>query len=291
MKIAIAIATAGRREGLSETISYLRRQTRTADALYICPAGDTDLDESCLAGFPSPAHVVRGARGLPAQRNAILRQMADEDIVVFFDDDFLPEATFIAEVESLYANNPDVLLATGHVVADGIKNKGISLDEAVSIIDALPPLPALDVKPSYSIYGCNMAVRIDVARKAGIEFDEVLPLYGWWEDVDFSRRLAHLGHIVNCNRMRGVHQGTKKGRTPGKRLGYSQVINLIYLNRKGSIDSQMAFKQISRNLAANLGRSFWPEPWVDRRGRLVGNLMALRDAIGGRIDPQHILKL
>ena len=291
MKIAIAIATAGRREGLSETISYLRRQTRTADALYICPAGDTDLDESCLAGFPSPAHVVRGARGLPAQRNAILRQMADEDIVVFFDDDFLPEATFIAEVESLYANNPDVLLATGHVVADGIKNKGISLDEAVSIIDALPPLPALDVKPSYSIYGCNMAVRIDVARKAGIEFDEVLPLYGWWEDVDFSRRLAHLGRIVNCNRMRGVHQGTKKGRTPGKRLGYSQVINLIYLNRKGSIDSQMAFKQISRNLAANLGRSFWPEPWVDRRGRLVGNLMALRDAIGGRIDPQHILKL
>ncbi|HTN39859.1 MAG TPA: glycosyltransferase [Asticcacaulis sp.] len=291
MKIAIAIATAGRREGLSETISYLRRQTRTADALYICPAGDTDLDESCLAGFPSPAHVVRGARGLPAQRNAILRQMADEDIVVFFDDDFLPEATFIAEVESLYANNPDVLLATGHVVADGIKNKGISLDEAVSIIDALPPLPALDVKPSYSIYGCNMAVRIDVARKAGIEFDEVLPLYGWWEDVDFSRRLAHLGRIVNCNRMRGVHQGTKKGRTPGKRLGYSQVINLIYLNRKGSIDSQMAFKQISRNLAANLGRSFWPEPWVDRRGRLVGNLMALRDAIGGRVDPQHILKL
>ena len=291
MKIAIAIATAGRREGLSETISYLRRQTRTADALYICPAGDTDLDESCLEGFPSPAHVVRGARGLPAQRNAILRQMADEDIVVFFDDDFLPEASFIAEVESLYANNPDILLATGHVVADGIKNKGISLDEAVSIIDALPALPALDVKPSYSIYGCNMAVRIGVARQAGIEFDEVLPLYGWWEDVDFSRRLAHLGRIVNCNRMRGVHQGTKKGRTPGKRLGYSQVINLIYLNRKGSIDGKMAFKQISRNLAANMGRSLWPEPWVDRRGRLVGNLMALSDAIRGRVDPQHILKL
>ena len=291
MKIAIAIATAGRRDGVSETVAYLRRQTRPADALYICPAGEADLDEACLKDFPCPTHVVRGPRGLPAQRNAILRQMADEDIVIFFDDDFLPEATFMAELESLYTNNPDVLMATGDVVADGIKGKGISLDEAVSIIEALPPLPACELKPSYSAYGCNMAVRVDVARKAGIEFDETLPLYAWWEDVDFSRRMARLGRIVNCNRMRGVHQGSKKGRTPGKRMGYSQIVNLIYLNRKGSIESAMAYGQISRHIAMNLARSFWPEPWVDRRGRLVGNLMALGDAARGKVDPQQILKI
>lgn len=291
MKIAVAIATAGRRDGLSETVAYLRRQTRPADTLYICPASDTDLDETCLKDFPSPARVVRGPRGLPAQRNAILRHMADEDVVIFFDDDFLPEATFLAELETLYANNADVLIATGDVVADGIKNQGISLDEAVSIINALPPLPPCELKPSFSAYGCNMAVRVEVIRKAGIEFDETLPLYAWWEDVDFSRRLAHLGRIVNCNRLRGVHQGTKKGRTPGKRLGYSQVVNLLYLNRKGSIDSAMTFGQISRHMAMNLARSFWPEPWVDRRGRLVGNLMALGDVLRGRVDPQRILEL
>jgi hypothetical protein len=150
MKIAIAIATTGRRDGLSETINYLRHQTRPADALYVCPASDADLDEACLKDFPSPIHVVRGPRGLPAQRNAILRQMADEDIVIFFDDDFLPEATFMAELENLYVNNPDVLIATGDVVADGIKSQGISLDEAVSIIEALPPLPVCELTPSFS---------------------------------------------------------------------------------------------------------------------------------------------
>lgn len=291
MKIAIAIATAGRREGLSDTINYLRRQTRPADTIYICPASDTDLDEGCLADFPSPTRVVRGPRGLPAQRNAIMRQLAGEDVVIFFDDDFLPEATYTAEVETLYAENPDVLMATGHVVADGIKTQGIGLEEGIGLIDALPPLPAAKVKPSYSVYGCNMAIRVAVARQAGIEFDETLPLYAWWEDVDFSRRLAPLGQIVNCNRMRGVHQGTKKGRTPGKRLGYSQVANMLYLKRKGSISPAMAHRQIFRNMTANLVRSFWPEPWVDRRGRLAGNLIAIGDAFQGKVDPQRILSL
>jgi len=291
MKIAIAIATAGRREGLSETIGYLRRQTRPADAFYVCPASDADLDISCLDGFPSPTHVVKGPRGLPAQRNAILRQMGNEDIVIFFDDDFLPEPTFMAELERLYANHPDVLVATGHVVADGIKGHGISLEDALATIAALPPLPESELRPSYSAYGCNMAVRIDVARQAGIEFDETLPLYGWWEDVDFSRRLAPLGRIVTCNRMRGVHQGSKKGRTPGKRVGYSQVANILYMKRKGSIAATMAFRQIFRNMAANLAGSLLPEPWIDRRGRLAGNLIAVGDVIKGRIDPQRILEL
>jgi hypothetical protein len=46
-----------------------------------------------------------------------------------------------------------------------------------------------------------------------------------------------------------------------------------------------------RNLAANLARSFWPEAWVDRRGRLRGNLLALCHVLTGRIEPEHVLKL
>jgi GT2 family glycosyltransferase len=291
MKIAIGIATAGRREGLSETIAYLRRQTRQADTLYVAPASDDDLDPACLVDFPCATRVVRGARGLPAQRNTILRNMADEDIVIFFDDDFLPEPAFIAELEALYTRHPEVVIATGVVAADGIKTRGIDYQEAIDIIEALPPMPAEELWGVFSAYGCNMAARVSVCRREGIEFDEKLPLYAWWEDVDFSRRMAAYGAMKRSNRLRGVHQGTKKGRTPGKRLGYSQVANVLYLVRKGSVPGKDAWAQIGRNIASNLALAFFPEPWVDRKGRLAGNLIALFDVILGRADPGKILKL
>jgi hypothetical protein len=48
---------------------------------------------------------------------------------------------------------------------------------------------------------------------------------------------------------------------------------------------------IWRNVLANLGKSLRPEPWIDRKGRLKGNCMALRDLVTGRISPQRILEL
>jgi hypothetical protein len=48
---------------------------------------------------------------------------------------------------------------------------------------------------------------------------------------------------------------------------------------------------MSRNVAANLARSFYPEPYVDRFGRLKGNVVALVDLFTGRLHPQRILQL
>jgi hypothetical protein len=44
-------------------------------------------------------------------------------------------------------------------------------------------------------------------------------------------------------------------------------------------------------MAKNLARSGWPEPYVDRRGRLRGNLLALRDLAAGRMTPERVLEL
>src|SRR6266702_4434472 len=90
---------------------------------------------------------------------------------------------------------------------------------------------------------------------------------------------------------RGVHLGIKYGRTSGVRFGYSQIANPIYLIRKGTMSWQHAKMLMWRNLAANLVRSFHPEPWIDRKGRLKGNLLALVDMAIGRISPHRILQL
>jgi hypothetical protein len=130
---------------------------------------------------------------------------------------------------------------------------------------------------------------LDAAK--GLWFDESLPLYGWQEDVDYSFQLGRKGTLVYTNLLSGVHLGMKGGRTSGRRLGYSQIANPVYLLRKKTIPPRLAWRLMTRNLAANLVRSIWPEPYVDRAGRLSGNAAALVDLLRGRIHPERILKL
>jgi hypothetical protein len=136
-----------------------------------------------------------------------------------------------------------------------------------------------------------MAFRLKPVIEHGILFDENLPLYGWQEDIDFSLRVMPYGRIVKSESLCGVHLGIKLGRTSGVRFGYSQIANPVYLIRKGSMSWRHANKLMWRNIAANIARSFFPEPWVDRKGRLKGNLLALIDIARGRDSPGRILQL
>jgi GT2 family glycosyltransferase len=136
-----------------------------------------------------------------------------------------------------------------------------------------------------------MAIRVAPALAHGVQFDVNLPLYGWLEDIDFSRRMACHGRIVNCSSLLGVHLAIKRGRNSGVQFGYSQVANPLYLLRKGSMSAAYSLRHIAGNLSKNMLHSFKPEPWVDRRGRLKGNLMAMGDLFVGRLDPRRISML
>ncbi|ESQ89445.1 glycosyltransferase family 2 protein [Asticcacaulis benevestitus] len=291
MKIAVAIATAGRPDLLPKVIDTFKRQTRLPDAIYVCPAADGDYDAASNIALSMPVFVIRGPKGLPAQRNTIIRAAGDIDVLAFFDDDFVADANFLSEVERIFEQQPSVVIATGDVVADGINGPGLSLDEAEKVISGLPNLPGEQVSEVFNAYGCNMVVRIKTATANNILFDEVLPLYGWWEDVDFSRRLAPFGKIIKSNRLRGVHMGSKSGRTPGQKLGYSQVANIVYMIQKGSVPVSVGLIRIGRNVFANMVRQFKPEPWADRKGRFRGNLIALKDCLLRPADPQRALRL
>ena len=261
------------------------------DRVAICPARPEDADVEALALLPFQVDVVRSPVGLCAQRNALMRHLSDVDIVLMLDDDFVMEPHYVGECADIFGRHADVVMTTGDVIADGIMGPGLELAEAQSILlaDRMPETEKLhDV---HNGYGCNMAIRMAPARAHALTFDERLPLYGWLEDLDFSRRLAHYGRIVKSRRCRGVHMGVKRGRSPGKRLGYSQVANPYYMWRKGSLSARFASIQMARNLASNFGKMLRPEPWVDRGGRVRGNLLAMGDLVRGRIDPQRAREL
>ena len=225
------------------------------------------------------------------QRNAILRHRPDDsDIVIFFDDDFLPHPGWIAAACRFFAENPDVGAITGDVIADGIKGPGIPFDEARATLAAAGPADAEAVVENFPPYGCNMAFRATAVRD--IRFDERLVLYGWLEDLDFGGALARNGwRTVKIGAARGVHMGIKQGRIAGRKLGYSQIMNPVYIRRKGGLDTAGMVRQILRNVGANLARSVAPEAYVDRRGRVLGNLLALADLCRGRITPERAERL
>lgn len=288
LRIAVGIATAGRPEQLALTLARLARQRRRADRVVVCPAGPEDIDLAALP--PYDVHVVRGPRGLTAQRNRILEACGAVDVLVFLDDDFYPADDYLEHVEHLFEREPDVVIATNHPLLDGASGPGVDAAHAARVVDALAPNPVgrLELRPTYGGYGCNMALRLAPVRAHALRFDESLPLYGWLEDIDFSRRLAPHGRIVACAQLRGVHLGTKRARVAGVRLGYSQVANPVYMMAKGSLSPAYGLRQMAANLAKNLLRAPRPEPWVDRRGRLRGNLLALADLLRGRMSPGRI---
>ncbi len=78
--------------------------------------------------------------------------------MVFFDDDFVPEAGWLAAAAQRFEDEPDIVGLTGDVVADGIKGPGLRFTEVDRMLAALAPVePAAPVE-AFSPYGCNMAV-------------------------------------------------------------------------------------------------------------------------------------
>ena len=291
MKIAVAIATAGRPYVLFESLEDLAAQTRGPDIVAICPADQTkdiSYDRNKLLGLN--IHYSRGSRGASSQRNAIIRDVVGSDIILFMDDDFAMALDYVEECQKLFANHPDVVLATGSLLADDVNGPGLIATDARDMLNT-------SSKPSHEVledvfngYGCNMAVRSSALRAVGARFDEALPLYSWGEDVDFSRQLSGQGRIVRSNMLRGVHRATKHGRTKGFNFGYSQIANQIYLIRKGTVPVLPALWQALRNIVANIGGSITGNPYIDRKGRLLGNAVGILDLLTGKSAPDRILR-
>jgi hypothetical protein len=291
-RIAVIIASKGRPEELGLWTAHMRRQSRRPDLLLWAVTGEADLPERMGEG-DGPLICI-STPGLCAQRNAALRALpADIDLVAFFDDDYVPSSHCLAGVLAFFATSPGVVGASGRLLADGINSRGISIAEGLAMVQthdlASGPDVDMSTRPIVGLYGCNM-----VFRRAAIQgewFDENLPLYGWQEDVDFARRIERHGKLCGTNAFIGVHLGSRRGRVNECRLGYSQVSNMLYLIRKGSMPAHYGLKRMVFNMLANHARAFFAEPWIDRIGRAKGNWLALGDLLCGRITPQRVLEL
>jgi glycosyltransferase involved in cell wall biosynthesis len=283
MQTCVIFATANRPQIVAKVLRSLNSQLVKPASVILSCVDDADAD---ISVFNGDVKKIIGEAGLTKQRNRALRNLPKStSVVVFFDDDFVPHPRWIEVVEQTFEQHPDVVAITGNLIADGINGPGYTFEQSQELINRFG-ISKLDwLEEPFSPYGCNMAYRRSALE--GVWFDEKLVLYGWQEDRDFGAQVARRGRSIKVGAALGVHMGVKSGRVSGLRLGYSQVVNPIYLYRKGTMAAGTAISHVCRNLASNLAKSFAPEPYVDRFGRLRGNLLALLDVCRGRISPER----
>lgn len=287
-RIAVVVATRGRAAEVIVLLEMLARGTRRPDHVVIVGAAPSDWSGAETSPL-APVTLV-SAPGLPCQRNAGIDHLRSlphpPEVIVFFDDDFRPHPRWLDGALAEFNGNDDVVALTGTVLADGARTVAVEEAQAEVLIAAWTPSDRAGT-PIDRLYGCNMAARVRVFDR--VRFDERLPLYAWLEDLDFTGQLN--GRRVASTRCGGVHLGVKGARVSGVRFGYSQIVNPLYLARKGTCPKLLAARLVVFGLASNLLRAPFRHPVFDYRGRLRGNLNALADMARGRAQPEGITRL
>lgn len=290
MSHVVIIPTVGRRELVARTAAHLARQTTPPALLVISvPAA---ADAPVLDGLPFPVEVVTGRKGTTAQRNRALESVLDRcELVTFFDDDFVPAPDYLEIVAHALRTEPGWAVIRGEF-EDGARKGGFTFDEGRERLDKLiaarPPGPAR-VTDHVGGHGTNFSFR--AADVGSLRFDERLPLHGWQEEIDFTSQMRRAGRIVSLGDLLGIHLAVRNTRSNGISFGYTQIVNPVYLVRKGTLPLGFALELMCRNIAANTLRCLRPEPHVDRRGRLRGNLLGAFHVLTGRIEPERVLRL
>ena len=268
---------------MAATLSSLNDQSRPADEIVVSVVSPTDLPESLIA------RVVYSERGASRQRNTGTEALSeDTDIVAFLDDDMILHRDYLHGIEAIFAATPDAALIMGHLLANG----GISNAQAAALLDG--PVSSTHYAISQTtfggVYGCNMCVRYDVARKE--PFDERLPLYSVMEDMDLGTRVRRHGHVGYYYGSLAVHLRTNEGRVCHRVLGFSEVMNPAYLALKKTIPRSHALLSfVIRKPIANLCRIVTGPERRHRWERFIGNCVALRGILTGRVSPEGAIQL
>jgi GT2 family glycosyltransferase len=293
-RTAVIIATKGRPQEVSNLLDVLATQTVQPDLIIVSVCDPSDVSQSNRA--PRNVQLVIGSPGLCAQRNrALLEVRGKYDIVIFFDDDFIPSRFWIERTHALLKARPDVGILTGRVLADGVRSGGIEWSSGQSTVDNADRATDDDNLDDYKIenckspYGCNMAFRASVVED--LEFDERLAQYGWLEDRDFGVRAATKSKMIFTDLVWGVHLGTSRGRISGRRYGYSQIVNPWYLMQKGTMTPMDSLAFIASALSRNALGTILRDATIDRWGRFRGNLIGIREIIFGGWAPEKIADL
>ena len=158
LKIAIAIASIRRSEEIGQLLAQLERQTVKPAQIILSLEQRNDAP----ADLPAGLDIILGPKGLTSQRNRALDAVRpDCELIVFFDDDYLPCNDALAGISRIFASDEAIAGATGVVLRDGIKHGGLSYEDALASLSeyrAVPGAGAMTCSDIDEVYGLQHGI-------------------------------------------------------------------------------------------------------------------------------------
>ncbi|MFN7928736.1 MAG: glycosyltransferase family A protein [Blastocatellia bacterium] len=201
MKISVLICTRNRATSLRDTLEAVFNQTPSRHydyELIVVDNGSTDNTRLMVAEFISALPAQHKGRlryfyeshpGVSFARNAGL-QAARGEVLVFTDDDILPEPTWLREIHHEFTADPKLCLLGGRVL---LAHNGL---QPVGIVTGEEAMTVTTPDGASLVIGANFAFRRNVLAYVG-GFDTRLgagSFFGGGEDVDFVYRAMKQGY-------------------------------------------------------------------------------------------------
>jgi GT2 family glycosyltransferase len=295
--LGVIIATTGRADIVADTVRSIARLKSIPECIIVVGAAAGDLP-NIKEAMPFDLDLfVATAKGSSLQRNWGIKRLKDTiRYVSFLDDDMELHPDYFLEVYNVFESDTKIVGFSGAVLANG----NIDRINARDLLDhhvIHPSMPCFGFYPKKwpGFYGCNMNIRKDSLKME--QFDERLPLYSLGEDCEMGFRLSRQGYVGGSARCPAVHLAVKSGRISEIGVGYAQIINILYFANKGIgyPKSKAYWESLIKlplvNLVCFLIPKLEKRRNIDRRGRVIGNLYAVRDVVVGKNDPMRLLKI
>ena len=242
--ITVAIPTV-RPTTVTATIESVLAQTHDNWELIVVMQGDDESLARAVDDATAGDDRARGmwipTKGLNRARNAAIRA-ARHDVIAFVDDDCEAAPTWLAEIVSAFADDPDVGVVAGTLVAPPAKRWPISVCPAVRPEDFVHRSEAgdADLPPGADFAGANLVVTRDAWERVGYFDDELGPgsTFRGGCDIDFVLRALRVGVAVRFLPTAVVTH------TSGRRYGVRSVLQLStdYGRGQGAVAGKMSLE-------------------------------------------------
>jgi GT2 family glycosyltransferase len=193
----VVVATHNRSENLRELLEGLLRCQSPASVdwdVWIVDNNSTDSTRAVAKAFceqnPQRFHYVfEKTQGKTYALNRGIRESSSE-IVVFTDDDCVPEPNWLVNIVREFSSHPDLGILGGRIELFDSRDKPVTIRTWLDRRLLTAPAAVF-----YFIAGCNLAIRRNILEAVG-EFDSRLgpaSRSDAAEDVDFIYRALRLG--------------------------------------------------------------------------------------------------
>lgn len=299
MRVSVIVPTKDRPAELGGLLKALGAQTRPPDEVVVVDAGAPPapgLPEAAAAVGLTLRHL-RESPNVCRQRNVGAREARGE-VLVFLDDDVLPEPGFVATLLAAFDARPECAGGTGTLPPDTDRRSLGALACRVFMLQheygdggfypsGMPrhPYGRPDSGCTRVMGGGLMAVRKSAWEETGVRFDEAMEHSQ--EDTDFSYRLSLVRPLFYEPGARVVHSPSPLGRPDERERARRYVASYRYLYRKNFLPAAPWSLPFHWWTLAGL----FLMALVGAPGRLGGFLDGLRTALppspgpGGRRNP------